>query len=246
MPAEKESNTMIFGAVLAGGVGSRMHMSGMPKQFLPLGEKPIVIHTLEKFLLCSRFDRVYVGVHPQWLLHMQDLVDTYVREQADRVSLVPGGGDRNDTLFRVVAKIEEDFGESDEHVIVTHDSVLPFVTLRMLEENIDGALQHQAVDTVMASTDTIVVSQDGEKVTEIPERRFMYQGQTPQSFNMNLLKKLYADLTAEEKAKLTDAAKIFTLRQYPVYLVQGDVSNMKITTVTDYEIAQAMIGMGRK
>ena len=63
---------------------------------------------------------------------------------------------------------------------------------------------------------------------------------------MNLLKKLYADLTAEEKAKLTDAAKIFTLRQYPVYLVQGDVSNMKITTVTDYEIAQAMIGMGRK
>ena len=46
---------MIFGAVLAGGVGSRMHMSGMPKQFLPLGEKPIVIHTLEKFLVRSRF-----------------------------------------------------------------------------------------------------------------------------------------------------------------------------------------------
>lgn len=53
------------------------------------GEKPIVIHTLETFLLCSRFDRVYVGVHPQWLLHMQDLVDTFVPGQKDRVSLVP-------------------------------------------------------------------------------------------------------------------------------------------------------------
>lgn len=237
---------MIFGAVLAGGVGSRMHMAGMPKQFLTLGEKPIVIHTLETFLLCSRFDRVYVGVHPQWLLHMQDLVDTFVPGQKDRVSLVPGGGDRNDTIFKVVAQIEQDFGESDDHILVTHDSVRPFVTLRMLEENIDGALQYKAVDTAIPCTDTIVSSKDGEFITDVPERRYMYQGQTPQSFNMNLLKTLYQSLSEEEKRTLTDAAKIFALRNQPVHLVSGDVSNMKITTVTDYEIAQAMVGMGRK
>ena len=74
----------------------------------------------------------------------------------------------------------------------------------------------------------------------------MYQGQTPQSFNMNLLKTLYQSLSEEEKRMLTDAAKIFALRNQPVHLVPGDVSNMKITTVTDYEIAQAMVGMGRK
>lgn len=108
--------------------------------------------------------------------------------QKDRVSLVPGGGDRNDTIFKVVAQIEQDFGESDDHILVTHDSVRPFVTLRMLEENIDGALQYKAVDTVIPCTDTIVASKDGEFITDVPERRYMYQGQTPQSFNMNLLK----------------------------------------------------------
>ena len=55
---------MIFGAILAGGTGSRMNIADMPKQFLPLGDKPIILHTLEKFLLCDRMDRVYVGVHP--------------------------------------------------------------------------------------------------------------------------------------------------------------------------------------
>ena len=70
----------------------------------------------------------------------------------------------------------------------------------------------------------------------------MYQGQTPQSFNVKLLKDLYNDLTVEEKEILTDACKICTVRNKPVYLVKGAVSNMKLTTVTDYKIAQALIG----
>lgn len=77
---------MIFGAILAGGSGSRMNISEMPKQFLPLGDKPIVIHTLEKFLICGRFDAVYVGVHPNWVLHMEDLLGRYIT-QRDRVHI---------------------------------------------------------------------------------------------------------------------------------------------------------------
>ena len=70
----------------------------------------------------------------------------------------------------------------------------------------------------------------------------MFQGQTPQSFKMELLKKLYTSLTPEEKELLTDACKICVFRNQPVYIVQGDVSNIKITTVSDYKIAQAMLG----
>ena len=70
----------------------------------------------------------------------------------------------------------------------------------------------------------------------------MYQGQTPQSFQINLLKRLYADLSEEEKNILTDACKICVVRNVPVHLVAGEVSNLKITTVSDYNIAQAMVG----
>lgn len=235
-------DTMIFGAILAGGVGSRMNIADRPKQFLQLGDKPIIVHTLEKFLLCSRLDKVYVGVHPNWLLHMQDLLDKYVPDQKDMVVIVPGGGDRNNTIMNIADQIEADFGASDDHIIVTHDSVRPFVTMRIIEENIDGALQYGAVDTVIEATDTIVVSEDGKVITEIPNRKKMFQGQTPQSFNLKMLKELYHDLSEEEKGILTDACKICVVRDKPVHLVRGEVSNLKITTISDYKIAQAMIG----
>ncbi|MCB5940201.1 2-C-methyl-D-erythritol 4-phosphate cytidylyltransferase [bacterium 210820-DFI.6.52] len=232
---------MIFGAILAGGTGSRMNIADMPKQFLPLGDKPIILHTLEKFLLCDRMDRVYVGVHPDWVGHMQDLLERQV-PQKERVTLVLGGGDRNSTIFNIVDKIEADWGQSDDHLIVTHDAVRPFVTLRILEENIEAARAFGACDTVVSAVDTIVVSENGETISQIPDRRLMYQGQTPQSFRISLLKRLYQSLDEEEKAILTDACKICVVRQTPVRLVEGDVSNLKITTVSDYKIAQAMVG----
>ncbi|MBQ6830116.1 MAG: 2-C-methyl-D-erythritol 4-phosphate cytidylyltransferase [Clostridia bacterium] len=234
---------MIFGAILAGGVGSRMHMADMPKQFLPLGDKPIIIHTLEKFLTCSRFEAIYIGVHADWINYMTDLIEKYVPAALqEKVRPVAGGSDRNTTLLNVIAAIEDVFGESDEHIIVSHDSVRPFVTLRMIEENIDYAAQYGAVDTVTPAVDTIVVSSDGKFISNIPNRAQMYQGQTPQSFRINLLKELYHSLSEEEKGLLTDACKICVVRDHPVYLVEGSYTNLKITTPGDYKIAQAMVG----
>ena len=233
---------MIFGAILAGGVGSRMNISDMPKQFLPLGDKPILVHTLEKFLLCERLDMIYIGVHPNWVLHMEDLLDKYVPARKASIRIVPGGGDRNSTIINIIEKIEADHGASDEHIIVTHDSVRPFVTMRIIEENIDAALKYGACDTVVPATDTIVVSDEGGTITEIPDRSKMYQGQTPQSFNMKRLKELYFDLSDEEKNVLTDACKICVVRGLPVFMVRGEVSNLKITNVSEYKIAQAMVG----
>ena len=80
-----------------------------------------------------------------------------------------------------------------------------------------------------------------EKLSEI----WSLLTQTPQSFRVSLLKELYASLSAEEKAILTDACKICVIRSCPVYLVEGDHTNMKITTQGDYEIAQAIVA-GRK
>lgn len=232
---------MVFGAILAGGVGSRMNISDMPKQFLNLGDKPIIVHTLEKFRLCTRFDHIYIGVHPDWLTHMNDLIKKYIGE-CDDVHVVAGGSDRNSTIFNIIDDIEKNFGENDDNIIVTHDSVRPFVTQRMIIENIDAAEKYGAVDTATSAIDTIVESEDGEFIKAIPPRDKMYQGQTPQSFKISLLKKLYGELTKEEKATLTDACKICIVKNQPVYIVEGEISNIKITTVSDYKIAQAMVG----
>lgn len=229
---------MIFGAILAGGTGSRMNMNTCPKQFLPLGDKPMLVYTLERFLKCERPEKIYIGVHPDWVEHTLELTECW----RERVEVVVGGADRNGTIFNIVDAIEARYGESDEHVIITHDAVRPFLTDRIIEENIDAALKYGAVDTVVPATDTIVVSRDGRVISDIPVRSQLYQGQTPQSFNINLLKELYGSLSEEEKGVLTDACKICVVRDYPVYLVKGEVTNMKVTTQGDYLIAQAIAG----
>lgn len=234
---------MVFGAILAGGVGSRMNIPDMPKQFLPLGDKPIIVHTLEKFLTCSRFDCVYIGVHADWVTHMNDLADKFIKgESRQKVKIVAGGADRNGTILNIIDDIEKKFGDNADNIIVTHDSVRPFVTLRMIEENIDAAIKYGAVDTVTPAVDTIVSSVDGEVISSIPDRSQMYQGQTPQSFKISKLKELYFSLSEDEKKTLTDACKICVVRDFPVHLIEGSVTNLKITTTGDYKIAQAMMG----
>lgn len=225
---------------MAGGVGSRMKISDCPKQFLPLGDKPIIIHTLEKFLMCQRFDRVYVGVHPTWVQHTHELVEKHLSQFEEKIRLVPGGNDRNETLMNVIDAIEGDNGVNEENIIVTHDAVRPFVTARIINDNIDSALEFDACDTVCEAVDTIVESKNADVITSIPERKYMYQGQTPQSFKISLLKRLYGDLSDDERAILTDACKICVMRDQPVKLVRGEVSNLKITTVNDYKIAKIM------
>ena len=232
---------MIYGAILAGGIGSRMKLADMPKQFMLLGDKPIIIHTTEKFIMNSRFDKIYIAVHNDWKQYCSDLLAKY-KVNDKRITVVSGGKDRNDSIMQVIKDIENNPGIKDDDIIVTHDSVRPFITNRIINENIDAALQFGMCDTVVGATDTIVVSSDGGFIDEIPERSRMYQGQTPQSFNIKLLYEKYNSLSEEDKAILTDACKIFTINGDKVKLINGETFNIKITTASDYKIAQAILG----
>lgn len=234
---------MIFGAILAGGVGSRMNIEGMPKQFLPLGSKPVFLHTLEKFCMCSRFDAIFIGVHKDWMSFVEDEIARAVLPDVP-IRVVCGGADRNETIMSIVAAIEDEYGTDENNCIVTHDSVRPFVPLSVIEANIDAVIEHGACDTVIPATDTIVLSETGGFIEDVPDRSWMYQGQTPQSFRIDLLKDVYEKLTPAEKSVLTDACKALVMKGKPVALIEGDVTNIKLTTIMDYKVSQAMIESG--
>ena len=124
---------------------------------------------------------------------------------------------------------------------ITHDAVRPFVTYRIIEDNIKAAKEFGACDTVIPATDTIVESTDGNSVSSIPNRASLYQGQTPQSFKALKLKELYESLEESEKAILTDAAKIFVIKGETVSLVRGENSNIKITYPYDLTVAESLL-----
>ncbi|HAP20003.1 MAG TPA: 2-C-methyl-D-erythritol 4-phosphate cytidylyltransferase [Lachnospiraceae bacterium] len=234
---------MIFGVVLAGGIGSRMGNVDKPKQYLLIGDKPILIHTLEKFFIESEFEKVLVLCPKEWVAHTRNLIVKYLGD-TERVVVLAGGETRNETIMNSIDYIEENYGLSEDTIIVTHDSVRPFVTQRIIKENIQYAKEFGACDTAVAATDTIVCSEDGKLISDIPKRQKMYQGQTPQTFQALKLKNLYYSLTDEEKNLLTDAAKIFVMKGEKVHIVEGEVFNIKITYPYDLRVAEALLKGG--
>ena len=223
---------MIYAGILAGGTGTRMGISNLPKQFLELGDRPILIHTIEKFVLESSIEKIVVGVHGDWVSHAEDLVDKYLPLHKERIIITKGGADRNTSIEKIIEAIDAYRPLTPDDIVVTHDSVRPFITLRM---------NHDAVDTVVEAVDTIVESTNGQFITDIPNRAHLYQGQTPQTFRCKDFMDLYGSLSAEEKEILTDACKIFVIKGKDVALAKGEYSNLKITTVTDLKIAKSMI-----
>lgn len=231
---------MVYGVVLAGGIGSRMG-GDKPKQYLTVKNKPIIIYTIEKFFAVSELEKIIVLCPSQWVEHTKNLIEKYIAPAMGRVVVIEGGETRNETIMNAVDFIEKEGNLNDDTIIVTHDSVRPFVSHRIIMDNIEAARKYGACDTVVGATDTIVESLDGEVISSIPDRSKMYQGQTPQSFNAVKLRNMYNALSDEEKDILTDAAKIFVIKGEKVALVDGETYNMKITYPYDLRVAKSLL-----
>lgn len=231
---------MVFSVILAGGTGNRMGNTDKPKQFLTIKDKPIIIHTIEKFLAQPKFEKIIVLTPQMWIDHTNRIISKYIGE-CKKIAVISGGDTRNETIMNSINYIEENYTLDDDTIIVTHDSVRPFVTHRIIEENIAAAQTFGACDTVIPATDTIVESINGNVISSIPERKNMYQGQTPQSFKAKQLREIYNSLTDSERDILTDAAKILVMKGYDVKLVQGETYNIKITYPYDLKIAKSLL-----
>ena len=229
---------MVFGVILAGGDGQSMEEA---KQYRMLGNKPVFVHTIDKFYIHEKLEKILVLCPEKWLGDTLKIIEQYFPGGKERIVLVKSGDTRNETIMNAVSFIEEHYGMDEDTLIVTHDSVRPFVSYRLIEENIEYGLKYGVVDTVIPASDTLVYSEDGTKIASIPKRSMMYQGQTPQTFRVKRFRELYQRLTEEEKAVLTDACKIFVLNGEKVYLAEGEIFNIKITYPYDLKVAESLM-----
>lgn len=232
------AETMVFGVILAGGDGQSIQQA---KQYQMLGNKPVLVHTIEKFYIHKRLEKILVLCPKRWLDSTQNMMKQYFPEGNERIVLTESGNTRNETILNAVNFIEKQYGLTEDLLFVTHDSVRPFVSYRIIEENIEYGLKYGVVDTVIPSSDTIVYSEDADIIASVPKRSMMYQGQTPQTFPAFKFKKLYQNMKEEEKAVLTDACKVFVLNGEKVYLVEGENANIKITYPYDLKVAESLM-----
>lgn len=240
MTEEKEQ---VFVLVLAGGTGSRMR-GDKPKQFLMAGTKPVIIHTLNRFLEHGGFKKIIVLCPYEWVSYAEEIIKKHTGNGMENIAVTAGGDSRNNTIMAGISYIENNYGICGSTIIVTHDAARPFINNRIIDGNIATALKYGAATTAVPATDTILYCPDKITVGSITDRSLLYMCQTPQTFYAEKFKELYSGLSASQKAQLTDATGIFTINNLPVGIVQGEMYNFKITYPNDLVVAEEYIKHG--
>ncbi len=234
---------MVFGMVLAGGIGSRMG-SDKPKQYIEINGKPVIVYTLEKFCRYDGFEKVIVLCPSEWADYTKDIFEKHLAKYTEKIQVICGGDSRNETIMNGISYIDEEYSLSDDTIIVTHDAARPFINQRILDENISAAKNFGAATTAIAATDTILNCPTRKFVSDITDRSMMYQCQTPQTFYAKKLRSMYQALNEEEKEVLTDASGILIKNGVKVALVDGERYNMKVTYPNDLVVAKAYLDAG--
>lgn len=215
--------------ILAGGVGARLGAS-TPKQFFKVAGKMVIEHTIDVFDGHNGIDEIAIVVHPSYVDTMEDIV---LRNQWKKVKKILKGGDER--YHSSLSAISAYDNELDVNLIF-HDAVRPLVSHRIIDDVIEALQRYEAVDVAVAATDTIIeVDEKGEKITQIPDRRMLRRGQTPQAFRITTIKKAYELALSDPSFKSTDdcGTVVKYLPEVPVFVVEGEESNMKLTYKED-------------
>lgn len=205
--------------LLAAGSGERFG-DPVPKQFHELGDKPLYRHSYDILTSSNLFEEIIVVCHPDWT------------QQLD-IPTVRGGTTRQESVYLGLVA-----AGADTEIVVIHDAVRPFVTHQILQANIEAARAYGACDTCIPSADTLVTTQNGQTITEIPDRSHMRRGQTPQSFQYPVILEAHHQATS---TTATDDCQLVLNIDHPVHIIDGHDHNIKVTTPIDWELAKLLL-----
>lgn len=232
---------MNYAIILAAGVGQRMRSGGMPKQFVELMGKPIIIYTLEKFEQNEEIDKIIVVCHGDYVDRMQSLIKLYRINKVE--TIIVGGADRQNSLQRGLEKVIALGGKEDDLVMI-HDGVRPLVSHTVICENIRMAKQYDSAVTVHPVTETVITTQElSAEMQDFKKRADTYSMTSPQTFKLGKIAEAYRlyEENPQEELPLLDAAMVYAKSGEKVHLVKEQGTNIKITTPEDFYYLKAIL-----
>lgn len=229
--------------ILAGGTGQRVGLS-IPKQLLKIAGKAVIEHTLTTFEHADSIDDVIVLMAPGFVPDVEKIVTKAGFRKVSKI--IEGGSTRNETTERAIEAVGEDLAEGEDRNLLFHDAVRPLLSQRVIDDCVKALERYQAVDVAIPSADTIIVTrthgEDGEFITEIPDRSRLRRGQTPQAFKLSTIRKAYEVASSDPNFQATDDCSVVLkyLPDVPIHVVAGDEFNMKVTQPVDVFIADKL------
>lgn len=226
---------MNIGVVFAAGVGSRLGKIGRPKQFMEVNGKPVIVHTLEHFEKCSDIDEVVVVCLESWMDFMRNLAEEYSLQKVR--TIVPGGETGQESIYRGLLAAKNRSGGEDAIVLI-HDGVRPFISPRLLSENVRAVRDFGSAVTCGPMTET-PVRVEGDTVTGAFTRPQIRIAKAPQSFWLNEILAAHEQARAQGKNDYLDSCSLMLQHKPNLHFIESGPENIKITEFEDVYLMQA-------
>ena len=221
---------MNIAIIVAAGMGTRFG-GARPKQFLEIAEKPLLIHTLEKFENCAAIDEIIVVLAAGEIADFQAFGEKFNLTKLKKI--VAGGRTRAESVFHGLQAIDE-----PADIVAVHDGARPFVSCEEITATVEKAKETGAACLTTLVTDTIKEISDG-KIVQTIDRAKLRRALTPQAFRCEILQKAFANADLNEAA--TDECYLVEKLGYEIAVVEGSAKNIKITTREDWELAEIFL-----
>lgn len=221
-------------AIFAGGVGSRMGCK-IPKQFLEIYGRPIIVHTLEKFQYNDNIDCIYIGCMKKYIPLMKSLIKKYNLTKVKPECIIQGGKYGLETIYNLLKVIHKDH---EGATVLIHDGVRPNITDSVINKNIEGVERYGNAITCVSTVETSIISNNGKDVDEFLDRKKVYLAKAPQSFKINDIVKAYDNVLEKygtfDVEGLIDSCSVALSYGMKLKMIEGSRNNIKVTTPNDY------------
>ncbi len=216
--------------IFAGGTGQRMG-SDIPKQFLKIHGKEIIIHTLEVFNECNEIDEIYIACIKEWIDYLKKLVEKYTITKVKNI--VAGGNSGQESIFIGLTEVKKN---NENAIVLIHDGVRPLIDNKTISNCINSVKKYGSAITVSSCFETPIISNDGKKVDNMPERKKVFVAKAPQCFYLD---DIYKTHLKERKINpnytdIVDSCGLMFKNNFDCHLIEGNRNNIKVTTSEDY------------
>lgn len=232
---------MNIAIIFAGGVGKRLSNdeNSLPKQFLRINNKPIIIYTLEHFENHSDIDKIYISIHPDYYDYMQNLAKHYYLSKV--AGIVKGGVTGQDSIYNALKLAQKENPENS--IVMIHDGVRPNITPEVISSNIKCARENGNAITCTSCFETILVSENHINPEHVPFRKDTFAAQAPQTFRLKEIVEAHeiTRKTNPSYENIVDSCTLFKTLNKKTHMVEGNRGNIKITTIEDLYILRSLI-----
>ena len=229
---------MNIAVIFAGGVGKRMNSKDIPKQFLELYGKPIIIWTLEHFEKNVQTDAVVIACLEEYIQYLSDLLRRYSIQKVRKI--VPGGETGQLSIYNGLLAAREVAGQ-DDAVILIHDGVRPLITDDLITRNIDTVRKYGNGSTAGIVQETIAEVDDEGVVCSVPDRKNSRVAKAPQSCRLSEIISVHMQAMNDGIYDSIDTCTLLNSYGIKLHMIDGPAENIKITTREDFFLARSIL-----